>query len=156
MNEQKIKISKLYYGVDGSKEPFELQYSFSDFEDLPFTGAIQIKGELMRVEEGIMLLIQEIEATQNGNCARCDKKLKQKLKFHPSEWLYYEEKPDKDDASNEQLFLDKHQMEIDPFEPVRQELLLNLDPALHCSENCAVFEEPKKGVKALSKLKDLL
>lgn len=153
---QKLKITKLYYAVDGTKEPFELSLKAGDFEELPLEGKVELKGELMRVEEGIMILIQELQAQQMGLCVRCGKKLKQALQFHPSEWLFYEEKPDKDDASNEQLFLDKSQLEIDPYEPVRQELILNLNPALHCVENCATFEEPEKGVKALSKIKDLL
>lgn len=156
MNTQKLKIPKLYYAVDGTREPFEVQFSAGDFEGLPLTGPILVKGELMRVEEGIMLLIQELQATQAGNCAFCEKPLKQALKSYVSEWLYYEEKPLDYDDSDEALFIDKKQLEIDPTEPVRQELVLRLEIAMHCPKTCKVFAEPEKGVKALSGLKDIL
>lgn len=142
--------------MDGTREPFEAHYSAGVFEDLPLTGPILVKGELMRVEEGVMLLIQELQATQVGNCAFCEKPLKQALKFDLSEWLYYEEKPLDYDDSDEALFIDKKQLEIDPTEPVRQELLLNIGIAMHCPKPCKVFAEPEKGVKALSGLKDIL
>lgn len=142
--------------MDGTREPFELQFSAGDFEDLPLAGPILVKGELMRVEEGIILLMQDLQATQVGNCAFCEKPLKQALHFHPSEWLFYEEKPLDYDDSDEALFIDKKQLEIDPTDPVRQELVLNSEIAMHCPKTCKVFAEPEKGVKALSRLKDIL
>jgi uncharacterized metal-binding protein YceD (DUF177 family) len=153
---QNLKISKLYYAVDGTREPFEALFSADDFVALPLTGPIAVKGELMRVEEGIMLLMHELEATQMGNCGFCEKPLKQALQFHPSEWLYHEEKPLDYDDSDEALFLDKKQLELDPYEPVRQELILHIDPAPHCPKTCKEFAEPERGVKALSKLKEIL
>lgn len=151
-----IKISKLYYAVDGSQEPFEAEFAAQDFEDLPLTGSVTVRGHFLRVEEGIMLIMEELKATQAAVCSFCTKALKVPVSFEPSEWLFYEEKPLEDDASNELLFIDKHQMEINVVEPIRQELILNLDPAPRCKKPCKSFAAPDPESKPLSQLKDLL
>lgn len=158
MPPQNVKISKLYYAVDGSTEPFELTFAAEDFEGLRLTGPVVASGELMRVEEGVMLLLQQLQATQTDHCAFCNKLIKEAVNFEPSEWLFYETKPQEDDGADELLFLDKKQMEIDPFEPVRQELMLNRNPVLHCAKPCVKFKEPSapEPVKPLAGLKKLL
>lgn len=158
MPSKPLKISKLYYAVDGTTEPFELTFTAADFEDLPLKGKVKATGELMRVEEGIMLLLQKLEATQSDHCALCNKVIQEPLRFEPSEWLFYETKPLEYDGSDELLYLDKKQMEVDVFEPIRQELILNLSATLRCPQKCAEFKEPPEPepLKPLAGLKNLL
>lgn len=162
MRSQNVKITKLYYAVDGTKEAFEQDFSAEDFEELPLFGKVEASGELMRVEEGIALLLETLKATQLDHCSRCDKILKIELEFTPSEWLFYEEKTgvreealSEEDNSYERLFLDKKQMEINTYEVIRQELLLNLNLASHCEKICKKFIAPKEELKPLFGLKDL-
>jgi len=153
---QNVKIATLYYAVDGTKEPFEVKFSAADFEGVPVKGSITAQGHLMRVEEGVMMLISHLKATQEVNCSYCGRTLKLPVRFEPSEWLFYEKKPLEYDDENEYLYLDKKQMTVDPIEPIRQELILNLETAPRCAKVCTKFEEPEPGVKALSHLKKLI
>lgn len=155
-----IKVAQIYRAVSGTREPFELKFKAKDFEIPEIEGEVTSKGHFMRVEEGVMMLLEELDAIQNTHCSRCGKALKLQINLKPSEWLFYEEKPHEDDNENEWLKLDTHRLEIDPVEPIRQDLLLNLEPVPRCKKLCKKFEESKpeedKGVKALSGLKDLL
>lgn len=153
-----IKISKLAHSPNGTQEPFELSYTASDFEGLDLKGDIKASGQLLRVEEGIMMIIEALKATRNTLCARCGKKLTVPIEFTKTEWLFYEEKPLNYDDENEFLYIDKHHWEIEPYEPIRQELLLHAEDIVRCPKVCARFEDAsvEEGSKALSALKDLL
>ncbi len=155
-----IKISQLYRAANGTREDLDLEFEAEVFEIPEITGTVKAKGSLMRVEEGIMMLIENIDATQTGTCARCGKELKEKIEFKPSEWLFYDGEPHEDDNENEWLKLDTHRLELDPVEPIRQDILLNLEAIPRCKKLCAKFDESKpeelKGVKALAGLKDLM
>lgn len=155
-----IKIAHLYRGSNGTTEPFDFEFKADDFDIPELTGPIHVSGQFLRVEEGVMMLIAEVDATQETFCARCTKPLKIKIDFKPSEWLFYEESPHEDDDVNEWLKLDTHRLELDEKEPLRQDLLLNLEHVPRCKKLCKKFEESRfeepKGVKALSGLKDLL
>ena len=106
-----------------------------------------------------MMLITEMQATQVASCSRCAKDLKLPLNFKPSEWLFYEESPVEGDDENEHLKIDTHRQEIAPLEPIRQDLILNLEQKPHCKKACKKFEESlpgEEGVRALAGLKDVL
>lgn len=155
-----IKIAQIYRAANGAREPFHLEFAAEDFEIPEIEGTVTAEGNFMRVEEGVMMLIEKIDATQVAYCARCGKHLKQKIDFKPSEWLFYKDEPLEDDKENEWLKLDTHRLELDPMEPIRQDILLNLEAIPRCKKLCKKYEESKpeedKGVKALSGLKDLL
>lgn len=154
-----MKISKLLNASSGFTEPFEFKWGAKSFGIPELKGDVLVKGKFLRVEEGIMMLISTWLATQEGPCVRCLKKLTRQLKSDPSEWLFYENQPLDYDDENEWLTIDRQHMELDPKEPIRQELLLHLENALHCDKDCAKFEEEEsegQGVKALSGLKHLL
>lgn len=154
-----IKIAHIYRSANGTVEPFELSYEAADFALPELEGTVKASGRFMRVEEGVMMLIENLEATQKGICSRCAKPLDFPLDFKSSEWLFYEGEPHEDDKENEWLKLDTHRLELDPLEPIRQDLLLNLEPVPRHQKLCKKFEEskpePEKGVRALAGLKDL-
>lgn len=154
-----IKIASIYRSANGTQEPFELEFSAENFLIPEVEGPIQVCGSFMRVEEGVMMLVQSIEAIQISPCSRCGKMLKFSLPFQPSEWLFYDDEPHEDDAEDEQLHIDLHRLELDPYEPIRQDLILNLEQRPHCKKPCKKYEESKEGdegVKALAGLKHLM
>jgi uncharacterized metal-binding protein YceD (DUF177 family) len=160
-----LKIGKLYYETDGSREAFELELPPEDFTgELQLSASIQVKGQMMRVEEGIMVLLEQSSTEWKTICSHCGKALKAFLEVTDSEWLFYEQKPLDYDDENEFLFIDKHQMQIDLMEPLRQEFLLACPSAPRCAKACKApipMEESqpipeKQSVKALQGLKDLI
>lgn len=154
-----IKIAHIYRSTNGSSEPFELNYEAAEFAIPEIEGHVKANGLFMRVEEGVMMLIEKLEAKQKGICSRCAKSMDFPLNFSPSEWLFYEGEAHEDDKENEWLKLDTHRLELDPMEPIRQDLLLNLETVPRCKKLCKKFEEskpePEKGLKSLAGLKDL-
>lgn len=157
MHSHAIKIGKFYHARNGARETHALTYSGQEFSDVSLAGDVEVSVDLIRVEEGIMLLVKELKAVQKTLCIQCGKTLEIPYETESSEWLYYENKPLSYDDENEFLFFNKQEMELDPTEAVRQELILNAQDLPRCAKACKKFKEtPEEGVKALSGLKDLL
>ena len=151
------KIDQLIYRPLYTKAVFDLDFDTDDFPGHFLVGAGHASGYLMKVEDGIMLVLEELEAKQELICVKCGKKLKRDLRFvGPSEWTFYEQLRDKP-LLYEELKIDLKKLEIDAGEPVRQEIVLHTDQNQHCEKNCTKFEESKEeGVKALAGLKDMI
>ncbi len=151
------KIDQLIYRPLYTKADFELDFDSDDFTGHSLQGEGHASGYLMKVEDGIMLVLEELEAKQELICVKCGKKLKRELPFvGPSEWTFYEQLRDKP-LLYEELKIDLKKLEIDVGEPVRQEVVLHTDQNPCCPKSCTKFEESKEvGVKALAGLKDLM
>lgn len=151
------KIDQLIYRSLYSKEDFEHNFDADDFPGHALVGKCNTSGYLMKVEDGIMLVLEVLEAKQELICVKCGKKLKRELPFvGPSQWTFYQQMKDTP-LLYEELKIDLKKLEIDVGEPVRQEIVLHTDQTPHCEKNCAKFEEVKEGgVKALAGLKDLM
>lgn len=150
-----VKIASLFRSANGTQEAFQWEFSSKDFEIPELVGSVQVAGQLLRVGEGVMMLIQKLEATQSTLCSRCGTKLIVPLSFVLSEWLFYEKIPIMEDAENENLQIDLHRLEIHPLEPIRQDLLLNVNLAPRCPKPCRELPEETAESKPLSELKTL-
>jgi len=150
-----IDIRELYRAANGTKEFIEFELESEEFEDLKVSNPISAKLELIRVEEGIALLVKELASTVDQECVRCQKAISVQVLIGEGEWLFYDQRPKDYDDENEFLFIDREEFEIDVVDPLRQEILLNLPVAPRCKGECASFDEEEKGVKALAALKDL-
>lgn len=150
-----IDIRELYRAPNGTREHLEYEIETEDFENLDLSGALTVKFDLLRVQEGIMLSITELKAKMKGSCVLCQKEIDVDVETNEGEWLFYEERPKDYDDENEFLFIDKDEFEIDPLDPIRQEVFLNMTDSPRCPVRCASFDQESKGVKALSNLKDL-
>lgn len=151
-----IKVLELFNSPNGTKEHFELYFKAADFPDLPLKGNVDVKGEFLRVEEGISMNIIVLTATQLDTCVRCGKELTIEIDAEAGEWLFYEKRPQDCDDENELLFITRKTREIDPLPAFRQDLILNLQNTPRCPKECVHYEEPSNEVKALAGLKDLL
>ncbi len=152
-----IKIGKFYHESNGAQESLTLSYSAEEFPDVNLKGDVEVDLELIRVEEGVMLLVKKINAIQKTLCSRCGKELELPYETDSSEWLYYEKRPLDYDDENEFLFFDKTKMELDPTEPIRQELILNQELLPRCAKACKKVElKEEEGIKALAGLKNLM
>ncbi len=153
-----IKVSKIAHSPNGTQESFECSYEAKDLEGFS-KDPILVKGHLLRVEEGLLLRIEELKAKQEAFCSRCGKKLNLSVPFSGSEWLFYTNKPLEYDDENELLFVDRQHWELDPSEAIRQELILNQIEVPRCAKECVKFPEAKeeaKTVRALSNLKEMI
>ena len=150
-----IDIHSLIHSPHGTRDPFEWELPAMHFKDLPLTRDVQVQGELLRVDEGVLMILEAVEAEQHFDCVRCGKALSLPVQIEGGEWLFYERKPKDFDAENEIMTIDRRHMQLDPCLALRQEILLHTNENPHCREECVEFKEPEKGKKALAGLKDM-
>lgn len=150
-----IDIRELYKAVNSTREFLELDLEKEEFDQLILSEPVSAKLALMRLDEGITMMIEEMTTSVELDCVRCGKKVSVPMKTGGGEWLFYEQTPRDMDDQNEFLLINKDEFEINPISPLRQELLLALPDAPHCAVECRVFDQSSSGVKALAGLKDL-
>lgn len=138
-----INIKQLYNSPVNTSEDFEI-----DGDDY------YLSGELIRIDEGIKMIIKTFEGKQKANCVRCRKELVIDLKSWESVWIFYGKKPE-DYIETEMMLIDRKYFKIDTTDVERQEKILRSTEAPHCKEECMVFDEAQKGKKALANLKGI-
>lgn len=148
-------ISDIFQSKNSTRESFALQLNANKFKSLALTGTIDVEVELIRVDDGIVAIFKQIEATQEDKCVRCGKTLKNPLLFDGGEWLFYDKPPRVFDDENELMLIDRNKMTINLKKALRQEIQLNLKFNPSCDAICKEFEEPDVRVKSLSGLKDM-
>lgn len=151
-----IDIRELYKAVNSTREFMELDFEKEDFDQLTLTEGVHAKVTLMRIDEGIVFTVDELKTKVEEECVRCRKKVVVPIDSSEGEWLFYDKAPRDIDDKNEFLMIDKEEFEIDPMEPLRQELILAVPASPHCQVECKKFDDSGAGVKALAGLKDLL
>ena len=156
-----IDVRFLLQEADGAQEEVDFVLPAETFPELPLKSEVQIKGRLLRVQEGISFLLDEVSTSYEADCVVCQKKLTLSLASVPTEWLFYEKKPRNFDDPNELVLLDMKYFTLDPTEVLRQEIVLNMPEAPRCAQACGSFQdaevqEAPKGVKGLAGLKDLM
>ncbi len=153
-----IDINKLYRGPNGGCEILDFGLQAEDFEgsnEIDLLSQVELKISLIRVDDGIVMNIISLSANVGSFCVKCGDSLKLKINVNEGEWLFYESPPKHYDFANEMLMIDLDRYEINPKEPIRQEILLNTPFYPRCDKDCAYFDEATQGVKALADLKKL-
>lgn len=156
-----IDVRLLLQEENGAQEAVDFELPAGTFPELPLRSEVHVKGRLLRVQEGISLILDEVSTSYEADCVVCQKSLSLVLNTVPSEWLFYEKKPRNFDDPNELVLLDMKYFTLDPTDVLRQEIVLNMSDAPRCPKACGSFmdasaKEAPKGVKGLAQLKDLI
>lgn len=149
-----LDIRNLFHSETEKTEDHEFELSLKE-EDLPITSPVKVKAQLLKDKEGILLLIQELDFTQEGACGLCQKVLFEDTHAEGGEWMYYQKMPQNVLDPSEILLLNLKSMTLDPYEAVRQKATLHLNQNPRCELECQQFESGDEGIKALSGLKEL-
>jgi uncharacterized protein len=132
-----FKISELLKKPNGASEKIKLDTIY-DFQDKDIKLLKPIRGEivLMKTSEGVNAEVRNFSTEIEQNCARCLKKIIQKIEIPSIEEHFYSE-VQRDIPDTEQVYLiDSKSQEIDLSEPIRQEILLNFPINPLCSNGC--------------------
>lgn len=151
-----IKIASIFRSPNGHLATFEWEYAPEDFKELKLTKPVFLRGAFVRIEEGIAMEIDNFQSYERVPCVRCGKEIEKPIFFAGSEWIFYEKKPKENADIDGIMLLDMKHLTLDPVPVIRQELQLNRNESAHCEPTCKEFDEPEKGTKALSRLKDLI
>ena len=115
------------------------RYSFAgeeDFEGINLDGPIKGKVEIMRIDEGFNVKVEEFFAGMKSQCEKCLKKFAQTIEIPFMERLFWLETPPKGEDQGLIHFVDKKKLTINITEMLRQEIILHFPLTLVCSPHC--------------------
>lgn len=121
-----------------------MKVSIQDFQnkETGYTQEHDVDGmhiEIMRIEEGVNVFVQNIEARVDAQCDKCLKKYKHPVLVSEAERIFYFRKPPHYDMEADQadIFMaDMKHQEVDLTEMLRQEILLHFPTSQVCSKSC--------------------
>lgn len=115
------------------------RYSFEgeeDFEGIDLDGPIQGKVEIMRIDEGFNVKVEDFFSKMTFKCAKCLKKFQQEIEIPFMERLFFIEEPPKGEDPALIHFVDKKKLTVNITEMLRQEIILHFPLTLVCSTRC--------------------
>ncbi|MFC1616360.1 DUF177 domain-containing protein [Patescibacteria group bacterium] len=154
-----------------------ISYSFDTKTNMDEVDLEQnVKGELnlMAVEEGILVQIENLETKAKLKCDKCLDNYQYQVKISKIERVFFYQKPEKIEDPNDIYFIDMKKLQIDITELLRQEIILQFPLISVCSKscegicpkcgknrnkqkcNCKIVEHKPEKYYPLAKLKDLL
>ena len=129
-------ISKLIEKTTGTRDNYSFEGSI-DFEGIKSKATIKGEVEVMRIEEGFNVRIENIETKVELVCDKCLKHYSQPIKINSTERIFYMDPPNmKTEDPNDLFMVDKKRLAVDITEVLRQEIILHFPISYVCSRSC--------------------
>jgi uncharacterized metal-binding protein YceD (DUF177 family) len=97
---------------------------------------ISAKVALMKVQDGIHVLFEDIQLSLEFNCMKCGLVHEQKIVIPQAERVYYFKKQKEDADSVDFFYVDTKSLTIDISDFLRQEIILHFPTISVCSKSC--------------------
>lgn len=130
-----FNVSSLLKQGTGTRE----LYSFIAplrFDDVKTASDIKGKVEIMKIDDGVNVKMEDVELEVPFRCEKCLKNFKQTVHVERAERQYLFEAPHKSVDPNDLFLIDMKNETIDLKEPLRQEIILHLPLIPVCSRSC--------------------
>jgi len=130
-----FKVSHLYESGIGASE----KYSFDadlDFEEMDAKSTIKGGVEIMRIEKGFNVVVENVEVDLNVKCGKCLKEYSETVQVPHGERQFTFKPPEIKTDINDIFLVDRKNQEIDIAEILRQELILHFPVNRVCSSRC--------------------
>jgi uncharacterized protein len=134
-NDLVFKISSLMEKGSGAK----VSYSFDSptrFDGIKTKSNATGSVEIMRLEDGVNVILRNYNQEVEMECVRCLKKFGHVLKFAETSRIFYLDPPNLPDDPNDIFLIDKKNQEIDITEMARQEIILHFPLVQVCYTSC--------------------
>jgi len=131
-----IRIGPLWNQGGGATMKDELETTPDLGPDAILTKPLTGDFMLIRMKEGLTVLLQNIQTETELECTRCLDKFKYHLHVSSAERQFYESIPERDYDPFEIFLINMQEMSIDLTEMLRQEIILNFPMIPVCSERC--------------------
>jgi uncharacterized protein len=97
-----------------------------------------VKGEIifMRIDEGIHVLLKNVELYTELECVKCLEKYNQYINIAQTERVYFFEKQTNEEDKFDTFYVDMKSLTIDITEFLRQEIILHFPLIPVCSKSC--------------------
>lgn len=164
-------ISKFLEVTTGTSERFSFQ-GHTVFDEITTSSEISGQIEIMRIEDGLNVKVNNLEIEVEFSCEKCLKPYPHKIKIDCAERVFLFKTPTEIEDINDLFLVDLKKMQIDLSDLLRQEIILHFPSVRVCSKGCKGLcphcgvnrnekkcdckEETPDSNKPLSILKDLL
>jgi len=168
-----FSIAPLLDKPTGTSESYTFEGP-AKFEEIATKSNITGKIEVMRIQEGLNIVVKDTEISIQFECEKCLKSFTTPIKIDFFEKQFYLNRPKKIQDPFNLFLVDKKHLTIDITEPLRQEIILHFPTNQVCSTHCKgicpqcgkdknkkkckckVQEPEDEQMKPLSQLKKLL
>ncbi len=153
----KISIKDFQNQGTGYNESYRIDEK-PKFKDFKLSKPIKMHVQLMRIDDGINVSIENLETEVELTCDKCLQKYPHKVKIPEAERIYYFRKPhhyDKEADQADIFMVDIKHQEVDLTELLRQEILLHFPTSQVCSSGCEGICPEKAGNCEYKPFKDL-
>lgn len=112
---------------------FEAPLEFPEVEEI---SDLEGEIEIMKIEEGLVVILKNLDLTTQTQCVKCLKKLKIDLEITNKERIFYLKEPEEETDPNDLFFVNRKQNLIDLYDFLRQEIILHFPEIPVCYEGC--------------------
>lgn len=130
-----FSVASLIEQTTGTSE----RYTFEGparFDDIEVKSDIKGTVEIMRIDEGFNVSIQNVEIKVGLNCEKCLKPIILSIKIDHIERQFLLHNPKEASDPNDLYLVDTKHMKIDLSEALRQEIILHFPVVKVCSTGC--------------------
>jgi uncharacterized protein len=133
-----FSIANLLNKEVGESETYNLDFSPSvkDFEGIKFKDNLNAEIILMRIDEGILVQVQNLETTISLPCQKCLIDFDFNLDIEEFERIFAENIVKIEDDTDDYFEIDMRNHKIDISEMLRQEIILHFPILEVCSKSC--------------------
>jgi len=119
----------------GTRTTYTFQGSV-DFEEINIKGKMEGKVELMKLEDGINVRIEDVKVNVGFNCGKCLKDYIYEVLVKHAEREFFLNRPATVDDECDLFLVNKKNFTVDIKEMLRQEIILHFPSNLVCSTGC--------------------
>lgn len=132
-----IKVGEILGKEQGTRQAFALEGKLEPPENT-FRPASHFtaKVELLRISEGVHVLLQDSKIKVNFACHRCAEPFVQEINIPAIERVFYEDTPSSAGDDEELNFINMKDRTIDLAPMIQEEILLHLPLIQVCSKSC--------------------
>lgn len=135
MKELQFDVSNLVQKSDGTSERYSIETDLK-LTELKTKSPLKTKVEIMRIEEGFNVSVEDFSVEIELKCNRCLKPCRFTINVdHSERQFYFDEPQDEEDRADVFIVDTKHQ-KIDISDMIRQEILLHFPMNQVCSDRC--------------------
>lgn len=131
-----IRIGSLWNQGRGATFKDEIEAIPSLGPDAPLTQPLTADLFLIRMKDGLTVILENLHSETELECSRCLDKFKLPLHVTSTERQFFEEIPERDYDPFEVFLINKEKMAVDLTEMLRQEIILHFPIVPVCSERC--------------------
>jgi len=130
-----LKVASLVDQTIGTNETYSFEGP-AKLEGVEANSDIKGRVEIMRIDEGVNVVVKDTEISVKLNCEKCLKPITPKIKLDNFEKQFLLQKPNEIDDPNDTYLVETKNMTIDLTEALRQEIILHFPVVRVCSIHC--------------------